>query len=148
MKFELLIYSKLHCEPLFCFDRLGCCQKSYFPNLRHTLVCFYIADHRNSTMAGREVARKTLQKVRPILSVDNDEARRRVLSLYKAWYRQVPYLGEYLLRAGGSALIIHHSQLSCCYITARRSAASGGKWVGSALSGCEYLDVFSLILYF
>lgn len=48
-------------------------------------------------MAGREVARKTLQKVRPILSVDNDEARRRVLSLYKAWYRQVPYLGEFWL---------------------------------------------------
>lgn len=46
------------------------------------------------TMAGREVVRKTLQQVRPILSVDNDEARRRVLSLYKAWYRQIPYVGE------------------------------------------------------
>lgn len=46
-------------------------------------------------MAGRELVRKTVQQVRPILSVDSEEARRRVLSLYKAWYRQIPYIGKY-----------------------------------------------------
>uniref|UniRef100_A0A0A9WBQ8 NADH dehydrogenase [ubiquinone] 1 alpha subcomplex subunit 6 n=1 Tax=Lygus hesperus TaxID=30085 RepID=A0A0A9WBQ8_LYGHE len=30
--------------------------------------------------------------VKPILSTDKDEARKRVLSLYKAWYRQIPYI--------------------------------------------------------
>lgn len=61
-------------------------------------------------MAGREAVRKTLQQVRPILSVDNDEARRRVLSLYKAWYRQVPYIGKYkfsFIRVQHSCYIIH-----------------------------------------
>lgn len=45
-------------------------------------------------MAGREAVKRTLQQVRPILSVDKDEARRRVLTLYKAWHRQIPYIGK------------------------------------------------------
>ncbi|KAJ6648052.1 NADH dehydrogenase [ubiquinone] 1 alpha subcomplex subunit 6 [Pseudolycoriella hygida] len=43
-------------------------------------------------MASREAVRKSLQQVRPILSVDHNEARRRVLNLYRAWYRQIPYV--------------------------------------------------------
>ncbi|XP_037051856.1 NADH dehydrogenase [ubiquinone] 1 alpha subcomplex subunit 6 [Bradysia coprophila] len=43
-------------------------------------------------MAGREAVKRSLQQVRPILSVDQNEARRRVLNLYKAWYRQIPYI--------------------------------------------------------
>ena len=31
-------------------------------------------------------------QVKPLLSVDNAEARTRVLSLYKAWYRHIPYM--------------------------------------------------------
>ncbi len=31
-------------------------------------------------------------QVKPLLSVDNHEAKLRVLSLYKAWYRQLPYI--------------------------------------------------------
>lgn len=38
---------------------------------------------------------KGLKQVRPILSVDNAEARKRVLNLYKAWYRQIPYVGKF-----------------------------------------------------
>lgn len=45
-------------------------------------------------MAGREAVKRSLQQVRPILSVDHNEARRRVLNLYKAWYRQIPYIGK------------------------------------------------------
>lgn len=45
-------------------------------------------------MAGREAAKRVIQQVRPILSVDKDEARKRVLNLYKAWYRQIPYIGN------------------------------------------------------
>lgn len=35
-----------------------------------------------------------VKQVRPILSVDNADARKRVLNLYKAWYRQIPYIGK------------------------------------------------------
>lgn len=69
-------------------------------------------------MAGREVVRKTVQQVRPILSVDSEEARRRVLSLYKAWYRQIPYVGEYSgveVIIGDRALRI--AAFRVCYIT-------------------------------
>lgn len=35
---------------------------------------------------------KILKEVKPILSLNHEEARRRVLNLYKAWYRQIPYI--------------------------------------------------------
>ncbi|KAJ9590122.1 hypothetical protein L9F63_016751 [Diploptera punctata] len=43
-------------------------------------------------MATREAVKKTLRQVKPILSVDRGEARKRVFNLYKAWYRQMPYV--------------------------------------------------------
>lgn len=46
-------------------------------------------------MAGREAVKRAVQQVRPILSVDKEEARKRALNLYKAWYRQIPYIGKY-----------------------------------------------------
>lgn len=45
-------------------------------------------------MAARETVKRAVQQVRPILSVNQDEARQRALNLYKAWYRQIPYIGE------------------------------------------------------
>ncbi|KAH3862086.1 NADH dehydrogenase [ubiquinone] 1 alpha subcomplex subunit 6-like [Dreissena polymorpha] len=33
-----------------------------------------------------------LKHAKPILSVDRNDARRRVLNLYKAWYRQIPVI--------------------------------------------------------
>ncbi|CAG9865145.1 unnamed protein product [Phyllotreta striolata] len=39
-----------------------------------------------------QAVRKTLKEVKPILSLNRDEARRRVLNLYKTWYRQLPYI--------------------------------------------------------
>jgi len=47
-------------------------------------------------MAGREVVKRAVQQVRPILSVDREEARKRAMNLYKAWYRQIPYIGKSL----------------------------------------------------
>ena len=42
-----------------------------------------------------KVAHQTLKQgvksVRPLLSTDKAQAKRRVLNLYKAWYRQIPY---------------------------------------------------------
>lgn len=35
---------------------------------------------------------KILKEVKPILSLNRQEARRRVLNLYKAWYRQIPFV--------------------------------------------------------
>lgn len=46
-------------------------------------------------MASREAVKRAVQQVRPILSVDREEARRRALNLYKAWYRQIPYIGKF-----------------------------------------------------
>ncbi|RZC34936.1 Complex1 LYR 1 domain containing protein [Asbolus verrucosus] len=39
-----------------------------------------------------QITRACTKQVRPILSTDHHEARRRVLNLYKAWYRQLPYV--------------------------------------------------------
>lgn len=44
--------------------------------------------------ASREAVVRALKQVRPILSVDKSEARRRVFNLYRAWYRQIPYIGK------------------------------------------------------
>ncbi|CAF0884683.1 unnamed protein product [Adineta ricciae] len=35
---------------------------------------------------------QTLKQVRPVLSADHGEAKRRVLNLYKIWLRQIPYI--------------------------------------------------------
>lgn len=48
-------------------------------------------------MAGREIAHRTIQQVRPVLSVNKEEARRRVLNLYKAWYRKIPFIGKLIV---------------------------------------------------
>jgi NADH dehydrogenase (ubiquinone) 1 alpha subcomplex subunit 6 len=42
------------------------------------------------------VIKSGVKQVRPLLSVDNAEARKRVLNLYKAWYRQIPYIGKFI----------------------------------------------------
>lgn len=39
--------------------------------------------------------KRVIQQVRPILSLDREEARRRVFNLYKAWYRSVPFIGMF-----------------------------------------------------
>lgn len=35
---------------------------------------------------------QTALRVKPILSLDKTEAKRRVFHLYKAWFRQIPYM--------------------------------------------------------
>uniref|UniRef100_A0A0L8HH27 NADH dehydrogenase [ubiquinone] 1 alpha subcomplex subunit 6 n=1 Tax=Octopus bimaculoides TaxID=37653 RepID=A0A0L8HH27_OCTBM len=45
-------------------------------------------------MAASRASVQGMKLVKPILSVDSTEARRRVLNLYKAWYRHLPYLGS------------------------------------------------------
>lgn len=40
----------------------------------------------------QQAVRKTVKQVKPILSLNREEARKRVLSLYKAWFRQLPYI--------------------------------------------------------
>lgn len=44
-------------------------------------------------MAAREAMKLAQKTVKPVLSLNAAEARRRVLSLYRVWYRQVPYIG-------------------------------------------------------
>jgi len=44
-------------------------------------------------MASRKVVQQVQQgRVKPILSASSVEAKRRVMSLYRAWYRQIPYI--------------------------------------------------------
>lgn len=40
-----------------------------------------------------QAARAGFREVKPLLSIDREEARKRVLNLYKAWYRELPYIG-------------------------------------------------------
>lgn len=42
-----------------------------------------------------QTTRVTAKHVKPLLSLDRDEARRRAINLYKAWYRQLPYIGTF-----------------------------------------------------
>ncbi len=41
-----------------------------------------------------KTTRPALKEVKTIFSRSHDEARRRVLNLYKLWYREVPYVGK------------------------------------------------------
>ncbi|XP_013197003.1 NADH dehydrogenase [ubiquinone] 1 alpha subcomplex subunit 6 [Amyelois transitella] len=43
-------------------------------------------------MAARQAIQVGNKTVKPVLSTSHGEARKRVLNLYKAWYRQIPYL--------------------------------------------------------
>jgi len=45
-------------------------------------------------MCNSNIVKSVGRQVRPLLSLDKAEARRRVLNLYKAWYRQLPYIGK------------------------------------------------------
>lgn len=41
-----------------------------------------------------QIIKSVPRQVKPILSTDKLEAKRRVFNLYKAWYRQMPYIVE------------------------------------------------------
>lgn len=43
-------------------------------------------------MAGSQAAKSCIKEVRPLMSIDATEARKRVITLYKSWYRQLPYI--------------------------------------------------------
>jgi len=60
--------------------------------------CFLVVFIKMASATGK-LAKTTvsgLKQVRPILSLDSADARKRVLNLYKAWYRQIPYIGNYV----------------------------------------------------
>lgn len=40
-----------------------------------------------------QAVKRVVREVKPLLSLDREEARKRVLNLYKAWHRQLPYIG-------------------------------------------------------
>ncbi len=44
--------------------------------------------------SGVRATEKLTRYVKPVMSLDKSEARRRVLGLYKAWYRQLPLVGQ------------------------------------------------------
>lgn len=43
-------------------------------------------------MSGRRLVQAAQGAVKPILSLNSIEAHRRVLNLYRAWFRQIPYI--------------------------------------------------------
>ena len=45
-------------------------------------------------MAAKGALQTGLKQVKPILSTNKLEAKRRVLNLYKAWYRHIPFMGK------------------------------------------------------
>lgn len=64
-------------------------------------------------MAGRE----TIRHVQPIWSTSNAEARRRVIKLYKSWYRQIPHIGTVLLRSKKSLFCFVFFFASAFFVT-------------------------------
>lgn len=48
--------------------------------------------NERKTMASSNVVKQLGGRVKPILSLNETEARRRVLNLYRAWFRQIPYI--------------------------------------------------------
>ena len=58
----------------------------------HCVVCSYF---RSVNMAANVVG-EGIRYVRPILSTNHADAKRRVLNLYRAWHRQIPYVGMIL----------------------------------------------------
>ncbi|KAG6443781.1 NADH dehydrogenase [ubiquinone] 1 alpha subcomplex subunit 6-like [Manduca sexta] len=46
-------------------------------------------------MAGRETMKAACKRVRPIMSTNFSDARRRALGLYRAFYRYIPYVVKY-----------------------------------------------------
>ncbi|XP_052822751.1 NADH dehydrogenase [ubiquinone] 1 alpha subcomplex subunit 6 [Octopus bimaculoides] len=70
-------------------------------------------------MAASRASVQGMKLVKPILSVDSTEARRRVLNLYKAWYRHLPYLGKAFLPCiclGEEKLKIMHNDKLTGYV--------------------------------
>lgn len=45
-------------------------------------------------MSAKQALQIGTKTVRPVLSLNKAEAKTRVLNLYKAWYRQIPYVGK------------------------------------------------------
>lgn len=48
-------------------------------------------------MATREASKYATKIVRPLLSSDKSEAKKRVLNLYKTYYRQIPLMCKYTI---------------------------------------------------
>ncbi|KAF7244974.1 hypothetical protein EG68_09526 [Paragonimus skrjabini miyazakii] len=54
----------------------------------------------------------SMKAVRPILSRNHTEARRRVINLYRAWYRQLPFIvKEYAFTQSNVTIPILHAKL-------------------------------------
>ncbi|TPP67023.1 NADH dehydrogenase 1 alpha subcomplex subunit 6 [Fasciola gigantica] len=54
----------------------------------------------------------SVKAVRPILSRNHEEARRRVINLYRAWYRQLPFIiKEYAFSQSNVTVPILHAKL-------------------------------------
>ena len=56
-------------------------------------LVFLLSSEKMSAKPVQEV----VKKVKPLLSLDNVEARRRVIMLYKAWYRAAPEIGKIVI---------------------------------------------------
>ena len=84
---------------MYKYILFNCCTHLPFhcgchPNKRFSiLACDDIGLLTNLNMASKSI-QVGLRQVKPILSHDRTEAKRRVLNLYKAWYRQVPFISK------------------------------------------------------
>lgn len=53
-----------------------------------------------------------LKQVKPILSLNPIDAHKRVITLYKAWYRQIPFICKYF----NHCMFLKIMKM-CCYLT-------------------------------
>lgn len=67
-------------------------------------------------MATREASKCATKIVRPLLSSDKSEAKKRVLNLYKTYYRQIPLMCKLHKVNTFTIFKICLQNLSCCSI--------------------------------
>lgn len=58
----------------------------------YNIFFFYWSCVEIKPMATREASKCAIKIVRPLLSSDKSEAKKRVLNLYKTYYRQIPLM--------------------------------------------------------
>ena len=79
--------------------------------IRDSLDAVLSTDAASTNMASARLV-QGVRQVKPILSLDRTEARRRVLNLYKAWYRQIPYISEFCFHQWSSVVILTRNEIA------------------------------------
>lgn len=93
----------------------------------------YLGTLLKKKMATREASKCVTKTVRPLLSSDRLEAKKRVLNLYKTYYRQIPLICKwfivYLSKISYNKLLFYFSIWSSSTCNKRRMPTKVKIWI-------------------